>query len=333
VFAERKPPCAGLRTRKKTYFVTRRWAAHGAPGPNHFPQNPQATGIAQSGFRSNCYNPRIFLVVDCIMGFEQLAALKEQLAKQAAEKRAAKQAKHAKYAKPQKQATEPRQASEAKPASQASEAKQASEPRRTSESRQARQAKAGRSAPGANRGAPAQKSKPVDPVVLTIGKLQKRFPKAFPKNPAPKVPLKVGIFKDLLVHAEELGLTEAALRDAIKVWCWGSRYWACVVDNAMRVDLSGEDAGQVLPAEAARARGLQAKRQKSKNAAQAGAAQQDANASQQGEQNKPVAQGGNEANDAEQSHAAAQDSNEDSRAQQDNAVTQDSSAEQGDSLQ
>src|SRR5580658_4615731 len=195
------------------------------------------------------------------MGFEQLAALKEQLAKQAAEKRAAKQAKQRKHARSPKPATESRQAPQASPDAQAKQTRpdaQARQARPDAQARHARHAKAGRPSPAAQHAAPAQKSKPVDPVVLSIGKLQKRFPKAFPKNPAPKVPLKVGIFKDLLLHAEELGLDEAALRDAIKVWCWGSRYWACIVDNAMRVDLNGEDAGQVLPAEAARARGLQA---------------------------------------------------------------------------
>jgi ProP effector len=257
-------------------------------------------------FRSNCYNTRIFLVVDCIMGFEQLAALKDQLAKQAEEKRVARQAKQAKPARPAKQADA------AKPARQTDAAKHA---------------KPGRTAPTAARTAPAQKSKPVDPVVLSIGKLQKRFPKAFPKNPAPKVPLKVGIFKDLLEHSAELGLDEAALREAIKVWCWGSRYWACVVDNAMRVDLNGQDAGQVLPAEAARARGLQAKRQKTKNAAQGGTAQQGGAAAQEGAAQQAVV--------AEQDGAAKQaavaqegDAAQASAVQQEQAAQQDSTAEQ-----
>jgi ProP effector len=161
-------------------------------------------------------------------------------------------------------------------------------------------------------------------VVLSIGKLQKRFPKAFPKNPAPKVPLKVGIFKDLLEHSEELGLNEAALRDAIKVWCWGSRYWACVAENAMRVDLNGQDAGQVLPAEAARARGLQAKRQKTKNAAAQGGAAQQAGADQQGsavQQDAVVSQDGS----AAQQDGTAQ---EERAVQQDVAAQQNSTAEQ-----
>jgi ProP effector len=253
------------------------------------------------------------------MGFEQLAALKDQLAKQAEEKRVAKRAQHA------------------KPAQNAKPAKQAEAPK------QARPARPGRAAPTAARQAqaqkaPAQKSKPVDPVVLSIGKLQKRFPKAFPKNPAPKVPLKVGIFKDLLEHAEELGLNEAALRDAIKVWCWGSRYWACVTENAMRVDLNGQDAGQVLPAEAARARGLQAKRQRTKNAAQAGAGQPVAAAQPQQEspaqQDAVVSQEGSAVQQgvaAQEERAVQQDvaAQHDVAAEQGHAASQDSAAQQG----
>jgi len=92
---------------------------------------------------------------------------------------------------------------------------------------------------------------PVDPVILAIAKLQKRFPLVFPKNPAPKVPLKVGIFKDLLEHAPALKLSEEELRNAMRTWCRGARYWACLVEGAARVSLDGEPAGQVTAAEAA----------------------------------------------------------------------------------
>ncbi|SAK65109.1 ProQ/FinO family protein [Caballeronia ptereochthonis] len=143
------------------------------------------------------------------MGFEQLAGLKKQLAKQA---------EQAKAKKP---------------------------PR------------ARRPAPAP---APAVPSKPVDPVVHTIGKLQKRFPLAFPKNPAPKVPLKVGIFEDLMKHAPELQLSERELRSAIKVWCRGNRYWTCLVEGAARVDLAGVAAGEVTSADAARAVHLESNR-------------------------------------------------------------------------
>jgi ProP effector len=146
------------------------------------------------------------------MGFEQLAELKEQLAKRA----------------------------EAKPVGV--------------------KAKPVAKAPRARRPAPSGDSKPVDPVVITIGKLQKKFPRAFPKNPAPKVPLKVGIFEDLLIHATELGLTAPELRAAIKTWCRGSRYWTCLVEGAARVDLSGGEAGRVSPQDAVRAKSLEAGR-------------------------------------------------------------------------
>jgi len=148
------------------------------------------------------------------MGFEQLAGLKEQLAKQAASNAAKKKAPRARRPAPP---------AASKPADPAKSAKS---------------------------GTP---SKPVDPVVHTIGKLQKRFPLAFPKNPAPKVPLKVGIFEDLMTHAEELGLNEKELRSAIKVWCRGNRYWTCLVQGAPRINLAGGAAGEVSAADAERA--------------------------------------------------------------------------------
>lgn len=159
------------------------------------------------------------------MGFEQLAELKKQLAKQAKAKPAARAPKVAPVAESK---TAPKQG-----------------PRP--------EAKARRAAPPVN-------AKPVDPVVRTIGKLQKRFPNAFPKNPAPKLPLKVGIFEDLAAHATELALSEAELRDAIKTWCRGSRYWACLVEGAARVDLAGGEAGSVSATEAAGAQRLKAHR-------------------------------------------------------------------------
>jgi len=157
------------------------------------------------------------------MGFEQLAALKAQLAKQAKEARPAKQAKEA---RPTKQA---RPANDARPAKP---------PRARADAAAAKPANAG---------------KPVDPVIQAIGKLQKKFPLAFPKNPAPKVPLKVGIFEDLLQHAPSLALDEAMLREAVRTWCRGTRYWTCMVEGAMRLDLAGEAAGQVTLADAKRA--------------------------------------------------------------------------------
>ncbi|MFJ1257353.1 ProQ/FINO family protein [Cupriavidus sp. CuC1] len=64
-------------------------------------------------------------------------------------------------------------------------------------------------------------AKPVNPVLQAIVKLQKRFPQTFPKSPAPKVPLKIGIFEDLVQHAQELGLTESVLRAGRRDRCLG----------------------------------------------------------------------------------------------------------------
>ena len=88
----------------------------------------------------------------------------------------------------------------------------------------------------------------------TIGKLQKRFPLAFPKNPAPKVALKIGILDDLLKQAGELKLTEQEVRDAVSTWCRGSRYWASLTEGASRVDLNGAETGKVTASESAFAR-------------------------------------------------------------------------------
>jgi ProP effector len=103
-------------------------------------------------------------------------------------------------------------------------------------------------------------SKPLDPAVVSIRKLQNRFPAVFPKNPAPKVPLKIGIFEDLVAHATELAMSESELRAAIKIWCRGSRYWSALVEGAVRVDLSGVEAGRVSPEDAARALKLEESR-------------------------------------------------------------------------
>jgi ProP effector len=92
-----------------------------------------------------------------------------------------------------------------------------------------------RAASSISKAKPAANAKPVDPVVLHIGRLQKRFPEAFPKNPAPKIPLKIGIFEDLIRDIAELKLSQAELRDAITIWCRGSPYWTALIANAIRM--------------------------------------------------------------------------------------------------
>lgn len=65
---------------------------------------------------------------------------------------------------------------------------------------------------------------PVDPVLAAIRRLQRRFPSTFPRQPAPNVPLKVGILADLLLHAKALSMSEATLHEALGRWCHGQRY-------------------------------------------------------------------------------------------------------------
>jgi ProP effector len=97
-------------------------------------------------------------------------------------------------------------------------------------------------------------------VVEGIWRLQKHFPKAFPRKPEPKLPLKLGIHTDAMQQADKLGLTEAQIKDAIAAWCQGSRYWSCLVEHAVRVGLQGNPNGEVSAPQAARARWLASRR-------------------------------------------------------------------------
>jgi len=116
---------------------------------------------------------------------------------------------------------------------------------------------------------PAKPAKPkntarVDPVVLIIGKLQKFYPKAFPKNPIPKVPLKIGVLEDLQARSEEIDISKEDLQLAIKTWCKSSRYWQACKEGANRLDLDGNPDGVVEAAGAAHARGMVRKQAKPK---------------------------------------------------------------------
>ncbi|MFM0193124.1 ProQ/FinO family protein [Paraburkholderia strydomiana] len=212
------------------------------------------------------------------MGFEQLAELKKQLAAARAQSAPAAKAEARSGAKAEGRSDARRDARNdgkpgakpAKPSNAAHSANSGAAPGAKADRRPggkpSHQRRGGGPGAGAGAGAarpaaaPAADAKPVDPVVKSIGRLQKRFPNAFPKNPAPKLPLKVGIFEDLVVHAKDLSLSEAELRDAIKTWCRGSRYWKSLVEGAARVDLTGAEAGKVTAQEAAGAQRLQAHR-------------------------------------------------------------------------
>ncbi|MDR5740023.1 ProQ/FinO family protein [Caballeronia sp. LZ016] len=89
-----------------------------------------------------------------------------------------------------------------------------------------------------------------DAAARAVTTLQRHFPRTFPRSPAPKVPLKVGILKDVLARAASLGLSERDARNGVKLWCRGQRYWTCLVEGAGRVDLAGAVAGIITAAEA-----------------------------------------------------------------------------------
>lgn len=111
----------------------------------------------------------------------------------------------------------------------------------------------------------AKKLSPVDPVVLVIGKLQKLFPKTFPKNPAPKVPLKIGILEDLQARSEEIRISHDDLKLAIKTWCKSSRYWQSCKEGASRINLDGNFDGVVESKGAAQAKAMERKQIKQKH--------------------------------------------------------------------
>ncbi|HCR1545970.1 ProQ activator of osmoprotectant transporter prop [Pseudomonas putida] len=115
--------------------------------------------------------------------------------------------------------------------------------------------------PRKRKSAPQAKPREQDPAVEAIWRLQKHFPLAFPVNPAPKVPLKEGIFKDAEQHLELLGITAEQLKLGIATWCKGSRYWSSMTENAPRLDLNGQAAGTVTAPQALHAR-QQAARQR-----------------------------------------------------------------------
>ncbi|RQS65670.1 ProQ activator of osmoprotectant transporter prop [Burkholderia sp. Bp8963] len=195
------------------------------------------------------------------MGFEQLAELRNQLAAKAKQERNAKRSQsEAKPSSGGNASSGARPSAGAKGPSVAKASAGAKGSSGAKASAGVKGSSAAKASAGAKGASGARASTPVDPVVVAIGKLQRRFPLAFPKNPAPKVPLKVGIWADLANEAQAAGLSEAELRDAMATWCRGNRYWSCLVEDAVRVDLQGNEAGRVSKDDAARARRLKARR-------------------------------------------------------------------------
>jgi ProP effector len=99
-----------------------------------------------------------------------------------------------------------------------------------------------------------QRTKPLhtsaDAAARAVVTLQKNFPRAFPRGPVPKVPLKVGILKDVLAQAASIGLSERDVRNGLKLWCRGHHYWTRLTAGSGRVDLKGAIVGVVSANEA-----------------------------------------------------------------------------------
>jgi len=51
-------------------------------------------------------------------------------------------------------------------------------------------------------------------------------------------------------RAALLGLSERNVRNGVKLWCRGQRYWTCLVEGYARVDLTGAMTGVVTAVEA-----------------------------------------------------------------------------------
>ena len=57
-----------------------------------------------------------------------------------------------------------------------------------------------------------------------IQELQLSFPRLFPEKPAEKLPLALGIDRDLDEWAKDLGIPQRDLKIALYYWCKGRRY-------------------------------------------------------------------------------------------------------------
>jgi ProP effector len=204
------------------------------------------------------------------MGFEQLAALRDQLAAERAAREGHDKRAPSKTAKDEGNKHEGKKPRGPKPA-------QAGQDKRSASGKPQRVPGEGRKPQGQSQGRPASQAKaqpetPRDPLLVAIGRLQHAFPKAFPKKPAPRVALKLGIVEDLYAHAAKLRLSEDEIKAAIATWCSVGRYWAALTKDAVRFDLNGEPSGTVTAAEAGHASFL-ARQQRKKAQAAAKAAE------------------------------------------------------------
>ena len=82
--------------------------------------------------------------------------------------------------------------------------------------------------------------------------LAERFPACFKPKGAMKLPLKIGIYHDVLAALPEVG--RHRLHDAFADYTNGPKYLTQIVEGAVRVALDGSPAGLVTAKEAEHAR-------------------------------------------------------------------------------
>lgn len=87
----------------------------------------------------------------------------------------------------------------------------------------------------------------------TIEFMASTWPSCFRVKPSERVPLKVGIGKDL-VAASAGAITDEEIGVAMRVYVGNKRYLKALREGAVRVDLDGNPAGIVTPSEATHAR-------------------------------------------------------------------------------
>ena len=78
--------------------------------------------------------------------------------------------------------------------------------------------------------------------LVLIDYWQEQFPVAFPKKPAPKVPLKIGIgqpYDMLFLASYSVGATQSDIQNALHLWCRGRRYWQSFKVNKYRYSVLG----------------------------------------------------------------------------------------------
>ena len=79
--------------------------------------------------------------------------------------------------------------------------------------------------------------------------LVQRFPAAFKPQGQPRLPLKIGIYDDIISLAPDL--PEAEVKNAIRLYVNQRFYNRVIIEGAPRVDLNGEPAGLVTAEQAA----------------------------------------------------------------------------------